>query len=146
MRPSSIFVENSFLPKFGQKGPKETVFCIFLKILYFSQKQWKIKVNLILNFPLQTLYLAKSSLREKVQIRSYLRSVFFRIRTESVVSPNTEKYGPEIIPYLDTFHVVSCSGVISQNVLDQLDCKILWKVISSKKLRDQIDFLLADKH
>ena len=134
-----------FVQMWTKRTPK-TVFCIFLQILYFPQKQWKIKVNLILNFPLKTLYLAKSSLREKFQIRSYLRSVFFRIRTESVVSPNTEKYGPEIIPYLDTFHVVSCSGVISQNVLDQLDCKILWKVISSKKLRDQIDFLLADKH
>ena len=31
------------------------------------------------------------------QIRSYFWSVF---------SPNTEKYGPGIIPYLDTFHAV----------------------------------------
>ena len=34
---------------------------------------------------------------KSVQIRSYFWSVF---------SPNTGKYGPEITPYLDTFHAV----------------------------------------
>ena len=53
---------------------------------------------------------------KSVQIRSYFWSVFSYIRTEygdllrrdteylSVFSPNTGKYGPEIAPYLDTFH------------------------------------------
>ena len=41
-----------------------------------------------------------------VQIRSNFWSVFSRIWTEYVFSPNTGKYGPEITPYLDTFHAV----------------------------------------
>ena len=41
---------------------------------------------------------------KSVQIRSYFWSVF---------SPNTGKYGPEITPYLDTFHAV---GYTQQNV------------------------------
>ena len=48
---------------------------------------------------------------KSVQIRSYFWSVFCCIRTEygdlnSVPSPNKGKYGPEITPYLDTFHAV----------------------------------------
>ena len=38
---------------------------------------------------------------KRVQKRSYYWSVFPCIRT-----PNTGKYGPEITPYLDTFHAV----------------------------------------
>ena len=38
-----------------------------------------------------------------VQVRSYLWSVF---------SPNTGKYGPEITPYLDTFHAVDYFKII----------------------------------
>ena len=41
-----------------------------------------------------------------VQIRSNFWSVFSRIWTEYVFRPNTGKYGPEITPYLDTFHAV----------------------------------------
>ena len=41
-----------------------------------------------------------------VQIRSNFWSVFSRIWTEYVCSPNMGKYGPEITPYLDTFHAV----------------------------------------
>ena len=41
---------------------------------------------------------------KSAQIRSYLWSVFSYIW--AVSSPNTEKYGPEITPYLDTFHAV----------------------------------------
>ena len=37
-----------------------------------------------------------------VQIGSHFWSVF---------SPNTGKYGPEIIPYLDTFHAVKVYGI-----------------------------------
>ena len=60
---------------------------------------------------------------KSVQIRSNFLFVFSRIRTEcgaylSVFSPNTGNYGPEITPYLDTFHAVvgilneeSCSHV-----------------------------------
>ena len=57
--------------------------------------------------------------RWSIQIRSFFWSVFPRIRTEygeilyvyytpylSAFSPNVVKYGPEKIPYLDTFHVV----------------------------------------
>ena len=36
---------------------------------------------------------------KSVQVRSYFWSIFSCIRTE---------YGPEIIPYLDTFHAVKC--------------------------------------
>ena len=45
---------------------------------------------------------------KSVQIRSLSWSVFSRIRTEylSVFSPNTWKYGPGKILYLDTFHAV----------------------------------------
>ena len=50
---------------------------------------------------------------KSVQIRSYFWSVFSWMRREygdisylSVFTPNTEKYGPEITPYLDTFHPV----------------------------------------
>ena len=41
-----------------------------------------------------------------VQIRSNFWSVFSRIWTEYELSPNMGKYGPEITPYLDTFHAV----------------------------------------
>ena len=51
---------------------------------------------------------------KSVQIRSYFWSVFSCIRTEygdlrsksPGFSPNTGKYGPEITPYLETFHTV----------------------------------------
>ena len=43
------------------------------------------------------LVVLKYTLRERVQIRSYFWSVF---------RPNAGKYGPEITPYLDTFHAV----------------------------------------
>ena len=42
---------------------------------------------------------------KSVQIQSLFWSVFSCIWTE--FSPNTGKYGPEKIPYLDTFHVVT---------------------------------------
>ena len=41
-------------------------------------------------------------------MRSYFWSIFSCMRNElSVFSPNTGKYGPEITPYLDTFHAVN---------------------------------------
>ena len=49
---------------------------------------------------------------KSVQNRSNFWSVFSHIRTEhgakylSVFSPNAGKHGPEITPYLDTFHAV----------------------------------------
>ena len=45
---------------------------------------------------------------KSVQIRSYFWSVFSRIQTEYgvIFSQNAGKYGPEITPYLDTFHAV----------------------------------------
>ena len=45
---------------------------------------------------------------KSVQIRSYFWSVFSRIQTEygEIFSPNAGKYGPEITPYLATFHAV----------------------------------------
>ena len=55
-----IFVENSFLLKFGQKELKNKVFCIFWKCChFFSWKQFKMKILLILDFSLQTLCLEK---------------------------------------------------------------------------------------
>ena len=47
---------------------------------------------------------------KSVQIRGNFWSVFsaFGLNTERyfLFSPNDEKYGPEITPYLDTFHAV----------------------------------------
>ena len=43
---------------------------------------------------------------ESVQIRSISGPYF------SVISSNTGKYGPEITPYLDTFHAVPDSGAL----------------------------------
>ena len=56
--------------------------------------------------------MGKNRYVKSVQIRSYFWSVISFIRTEygdlliSLFSPNTGKYGPEITPYLDTFHAV----------------------------------------
>ena len=52
---------------------------------------------------------------KSVQIRSYFWSLFFCIRTKygeirpyfPVFGLNTGKYGPEITPYLDTFHAAN---------------------------------------
>ena len=41
-----------------------------------------------------------------VQIWRFFWSVFSYIRTESMFSSNTGKYGPEKTPYLDTFDAV----------------------------------------
>ena len=42
----------------------------------------------------------------------------FGLNTEiSVFSPNTEKYGPEITPYLDTFHGVVVSQEYLRNIM-----------------------------
>ena len=37
-------------------------------------------------------------------------SPVFGLNTESPNSPNTGKYGPEITPYLDTFHEVTVTN------------------------------------
>ena len=53
---------------------------------------------------------------KSAQTRSYFWSVFSCIRTEygdSVFSPNTGKYGPEITPHLDTFHAVNDLPIMS---------------------------------
>ena len=62
-------------------------------------------------------YTIQSHCVKSVQIRSFFWSVFFFIRTElrrfiPVFSPNTGKYGPEITPYLDTFHAVNGKGLL----------------------------------
>ena len=68
---------------------------------------WNMNNFWIFHRSILLLTLKKSS----VQIRSFLCSVFSRIRTEyrevSVVSPNAGKYGLEKTPHLDTFHTVS---------------------------------------
>ena len=59
---------------------------------------------------------------KSVQIRSNFWSVFFHIRIEygvdtsyiSVFSPNARKYGPEITPYLETFHTVTNTEASSE--------------------------------
>ena len=65
------------------------------------------------NFIRSKCYLEDMHWVKSVQIRSYFWSVFFRIRSEyreirniSVFTPHSGKYGPEITPYLDTFHAV----------------------------------------
>ena len=58
-----------------------------------------------------TLILFLTHFVKIIQIRSFFWSVFSHSRTEygeiSVFSPNAGKYGPEEIPYLDTFHEVT---------------------------------------
>ena len=56
------------------------------------------------------LHIEISHCVKSVQIRSFFWSVFSCIWTEYVFSPNTEKYGPEKTPYLDTFHTVSLTN------------------------------------
>ena len=62
------------------------------------------------------LILLKFPLHEKCPDTEFLWSVFFCIRTEygdlrsnSVFSPNTGKYGPEKTSYLNTFYAVFVS-------------------------------------
>ena len=47
---SPIFVENSFLLKFAQKGPKNLVFRIFFEnaVIYFRSKQCSMNIPLML--------------------------------------------------------------------------------------------------
>ena len=51
---------------------------------------------------------------KSVQIRSYFWFVF------PVFSPNTGKYGPEIAPYLDTFHTVMLWGTCLKSVAENI--------------------------
>ena len=66
--------------------------------------QGKITLAVLLIITFNTSITALEHCVKSVQILSYFGSVFSCIR--SVFSPNTGKYGPEIAPYLDTFHVV----------------------------------------
>ena len=57
---------------------------------------------------------------KSVKIRSYFWSVFSYIRAEYGdlrsnlrISPNAGKYGPEITPYLDTFHAVYVTRIFT---------------------------------
>ena len=56
----------------------------------------------------KALHCVKCPNTELILVRIFLYSDWIRRDTEylSEFSPNTEKYGPEITPYLDTFHVV----------------------------------------
>ena len=79
------------------------------QIFWIAKKMARI---FFLHFSIQSL--CTIHCMKSVQIRSFFRSVFSRIRTEygeirylSVLfSPNAGKYGPEKTPYLDTFHAV----------------------------------------
>ena len=57
---------------------------------------------------------------KRVQIRSFFWSVFSRMRTE-----NVGKYGPEITPYLDTFHAVDVSVCDLEHVFLSWIAKLL---------------------
>ena len=59
----------------------------------------------LITIKLLYLYICSYHCVKSVQIRSYFWSVFSYIPI-SVFNPNTGKYGPEITPYLDTFHAV----------------------------------------
>ena len=50
----------------------------------------------------------------------------------SVFNPNTEKYGPEITPYLDTFQAVMAERIISQIFKFQW-CNVIRKISSPGK-------------
>ena len=69
--------------------------CMNLFILEINKSTW---ITLCENCPNTELFL----------VRIFLYSDWIRRDTPylSVFTPNTEKYGPEITPYLDTFHVV----------------------------------------
>ena len=63
------------------------------------------------NTSFKSIDIMKPSLREKRSNTELFLSVFFCIWTEYgylnlLLSQNTEKYGSEITPYLDTFHAV----------------------------------------
>ena len=62
----------------------------YLELCYLQKLQTKFISKQFVNFSV-------SHCVKSVQMRSYFWSVFSCIRTE---------YGPEIIPYLDTFHMV----------------------------------------
>ena len=73
-------------------------------------------------------YKRRCTLREKCQntefflVRIFLYWDWIGRDTEylSVFSPNTEKYGPEVTPYLDTFHVVDIiNGIL----------KLIWRML-----------------
>ena len=50
----------------------------------------------------------------------------------SVFSPNTEKYGPEITPYLDIFHAMMCSITQSVHALTTMSFAIAHKEQNEK--------------
>ena len=95
-------------------------------------------------FQTKVLNLWKHYLKS-VQIQSYFLSVVpvFGLKTEiqssariqSVFSPNTGKYGPEITPYLDTFHAVKVTRIrsIYQYFVHLLNKVITWLTLVSTK-------------
>ena len=44
----------------------------------------------------------------KLLVKSYIKKFIFLKLEPHEKCPNTGKYGPEVIPYLDTFHAVGC--------------------------------------
>ena len=95
-------------------------------------------------FQTKVLNLWKHYLKS-VQMQSYFLSVVpvFGLKTEiqssariqSVFSPNTGKYGPEITPYLDTFHAVKVTRIrsIYQYFVHLLNKVITWLTLVSTK-------------
>ena len=85
---------------------------------------------------------------KSVQIRSCFWSVFFtfELNTERYFSLNAGKYGPEITPYLDTFHAVTAPLL---NIRIEIDFKIHLRILKTysmqikKKLKKTSDFALG---
>ena len=102
-----------------QKTLHHTLFCLFLKPLKaFSVSLikntsrehlsfWALKVPLIKENVEHSLH-EKCPNTELFLVHIFLYSDWIRRDSPylSVFSPNTGKYGPEITPYFDTFHVV----------------------------------------
>ena len=79
--------------------PKEQVFWKFWKLTkkVLLMKSVENKCADYIYFKIFQRHILELHCVESVEIRSYFWSVF---------NPNTGKYGPEITPYLDTFHAV----------------------------------------
>ena len=71
-----------------------------------------------------------------VQIRSYFWSVF------SYIQSNTGKYGPEITPYLDTFHAVMVFNKTKRSFLFEK----LRYVVNIKILNPQFSEVVANTY
>ena len=84
------------------------LFCIHQKVSFNLKLQRELDFS---HTKIQSVIDSVSSTVWKVSKNGVISGPYFPIREKiSVFSPNTGKYGPEISPYLDTFHAVQRVG------------------------------------